>query len=129
MSKLRSIPLPLWLAGGLALTHLALTPLRDWVSVLSGTPVPGVPFELAALGGLLYVLAYFGAVLVAPILAIAGAVTLALRRLGWDQRRRASSLRCICIQTPATVPATAPARPSEEESARAPGGSQTQAVE
>jgi len=82
MKTLRSIPLPLWLALLLALLYAALHSLglRDWVSVLSGTPVPGVPFEQAALGGALYVLAYFGAVLFAPILAIAGALSLLLGR-------------------------------------------------
>lgn len=48
--------------------------LRDYVSVLSGTPVPGVPLEEALVGGAIYVLAWFGAVLVAPVLAIAAAL-------------------------------------------------------
>lgn len=48
--------------------------LRDWVSVLSGTPVTAVPFEVAGPAGALYVLAYFGAVVVAPILVIAAAL-------------------------------------------------------
>ncbi|MCB9592101.1 MAG: hypothetical protein H6719_05155 [Sandaracinaceae bacterium] len=48
--------------------------LEDWVGVLSGTPVPGVPLELAALGGAAHVLAWFGVVLVAPILVIASAL-------------------------------------------------------
>lgn len=55
--------------------------LRDWVSVLSGTPVPGVPFEEAIAGGALYVLAWFGAVLLAPILAIAAALSILSRAL------------------------------------------------
>jgi hypothetical protein len=78
MKTLRSVPLALWLAALIALIFGALSALglRDWVSILSGTPVPGVPYEAAALGGALYVLAYFGAVLLAPILAIAGAVSM-----------------------------------------------------
>ena len=61
-----------------------LAGLRDWVSVLSGTPVPGVPFQEAALGGAFYVLGYFGAVLLAPILTLAALIqTLA----EWAERR------------------------------------------
>ena len=45
--------------------------LRECVSVLSGTPVPGMPVEEAALGAVLYVSTWFGALLAAPVLAIA----------------------------------------------------------
>lgn len=48
--------------------------LRDWVSVLSGTPAAAVPRAVAAPAAALYLLAYFGAVLIAPILLIAAAV-------------------------------------------------------
>lgn len=48
-----------------------LAGLRDWVSVLSGTPVPGVDYESAFAGGAFYVLTWFGAVLVAPVLTLA----------------------------------------------------------
>lgn len=83
MKRLRSIPLTLVVALLLALFHAALFALglRDWVSVLSGTPVPGVAPEEAALGGALYVLAYFGAILLAPILALAGVLSLLIRRV------------------------------------------------
>jgi hypothetical protein len=60
----------LWVAFGVLYTIGA----RDCVSVLSGTPVPGVSFEVAATLGALYVLAWFGAILVAPIFAIAALV-------------------------------------------------------
>lgn len=48
--------------------------LREYVSVLSGTPVPGVPVEEALVGGTFYVLAWFGTVLVVPVLVLAAAL-------------------------------------------------------
>jgi len=45
--------------------------LGDWVGVLSGTPVPGVDWPVAALGAAAHVVTWFGAVVVAPILLIA----------------------------------------------------------
>ncbi|MGE0789670.1 MAG: hypothetical protein AB7S26_28615 [Sandaracinaceae bacterium] len=58
--------------------------LREWVSVLSGTPVPGVAYEVAALGAIVYVASYFGAVLIAPILAMAAVM---MRASAWVERR------------------------------------------
>lgn len=64
--------LALVLVAALAVLHAA--GLRDWVSVLSGTPVADVPWALSALGGASYALAWFGAVLLAPILALTSAL-------------------------------------------------------
>jgi hypothetical protein len=57
------------------------------VSVLSGTPVEGVPHAIAGVGGALYVLAWFGAVLLAPVLALGAA----LGELGRALLRRRSA--------------------------------------
>jgi len=67
--------------------------LRDWVSVLSGTPVIGVPYAEAALGGALYVLSYFGAVLAAPILVLAGTLSGLAARLTGPRRATARGPR------------------------------------
>ena len=62
---------------------LHLLGLRDWVSVLTATPVEGVSLAAAAIGGSAYVLSWFGAVLVAPVLLLSSA----LRRLAPVGRR------------------------------------------
>ncbi|MEX0775426.1 MAG: hypothetical protein WD042_06895 [Phycisphaeraceae bacterium] len=77
---------PPWVARAvLLLAIFALLHLLGWradTAIISGTlPAPGVAGELAILRGLLYVLSYFAAVLVAPILLIA-AVLLTLMQLG-----------------------------------------------
>jgi hypothetical protein len=71
----RKVPGMVRFAIGIWIVHgvLHALGLRDWVSVLSGTPVTAVPFEVAGPAGALYVVAYFGAVVVAPILVIAAA--------------------------------------------------------
>ena len=61
------LALLLWGAFGVA---WALD-LRECVSVLSGTPVPGISVEEAVVGAVLYVASYLGALLVAPVLTIA----------------------------------------------------------
>jgi hypothetical protein len=62
-------------AAAFLVCHLA--GWRELTSVLSGTP-PGS--TLAALGGVLYLVSYFAAVIVAPVLVIAaGLLRLALR--------------------------------------------------
>ncbi len=61
----------LWLALALPLVGLAFlhaVGARAWVGALSGT-LPGGRLELGA--GLLYVLAWFAAVVVAPVVALA----------------------------------------------------------
>ncbi len=70
------IPLPMVFAAGLFALHglSRLAGLEDWVGVLSGTPVPDVPLELAAIGAAAHLLTWFAAVLVAPILVIASAL-------------------------------------------------------
>ncbi len=62
--------------------------LEDWVGLLSGTPVPGVPLEVAALGGSFHVLSWFGAVVVAPVLAIAAGLLEAFAAMGPADRGR-----------------------------------------
>lgn len=59
---------------------LHLAGLRDWVSIISGTPVPNVPFEGAVFGGLSYVLSWFALLILAPILVIASLLYLLLQR-------------------------------------------------
>lgn len=73
---MRKIPVAFFfaLAIWIAFALLYAIGARDHVSVLSGTPVPGVPLAIAAPLGALYVLAWLGAVLLAPILAIGGAL-------------------------------------------------------
>ena len=58
--------------------------LEDWVGLLSGTPVPGVSLEFAAMGASLHVLSWFGAVVVAPILIIASVLLEAASAVGAD---------------------------------------------
>ena len=70
--------LMIWAVFGLAYA----VDLREHVSVLSGTPVPRVPLEQALAGGAFYVLAWFGAVLVAPVLVIAEALAEIPRAVG-----------------------------------------------
>ncbi len=96
-------------AGALLALYGALEALglRDWVSVLSGTPAPGVPIEQAMAGGALYVLAYFGAVLGAPILTLAAAVGAVG---GWLLRRARSAV------SPLSAPARQPGRASRHGS-------------
>jgi hypothetical protein len=72
-AKLRELmPWPLRIALTLWLVFLIAhgAGLRDFVSMVSGTPVAGVPMELAGMGAAFYVVAYFAAVLIAPILAL-----------------------------------------------------------
>lgn len=70
------LPLPMVFAACLFALHglSRLLGLEDCVGVLSGTGVPGVPLELAALGAVFHLLTWFGAVLVAPILVVASAL-------------------------------------------------------
>ncbi|HJL15150.1 MAG TPA: hypothetical protein RMH99_05815 [Sandaracinaceae bacterium LLY-WYZ-13_1] len=85
---LRRMPRGLWTAlaigGAFALLH-ALG-VRDWVSVLSGTPVAGVSMARAAFGGALYVALWLAAVVVAPVVALGGLLGALIRRLGRPQR-------------------------------------------
>lgn len=68
------------LAIGLTLSMAHVCGGRDAVSVLSGTPPDG-PFMLLAPLGILYVLSWLAAILIAPPLVIAGvAEWLAQRR-------------------------------------------------
>ena len=78
VSKLMVAAVLLWLAyaGSVSLG------LQDWVGLLSGTPVPGVDLEVAALGASVHVLSWFGAVIVAPVLVIAAALLEFARRDG-----------------------------------------------
>jgi len=80
--KLRSVPWGIRLALAIVFVFLGLdlAGLRDWVSVVSGTPVPDVAFERAVFGGLLYVVSWFALVIVAPILALASLLHALLQR-------------------------------------------------
>ncbi len=61
------IALTIW-----ALTFLAHAfGLRDFTSVLSGTPVVGVPQEAAVLGGMTYVVLWLLATSIAPVALVA----------------------------------------------------------
>ena len=81
-SMLRTVPPMLWPALGMVVGFgvLHLAGARDAVSVLSGTPVEGMSMAVAAALGAAYVLAYFGAVLLAPILVVAAALSSLIRR-------------------------------------------------
>lgn len=81
-SMLRAVPPMLWAALGIVVVFgiLHLTGARDAVSVLSGTPVEGMSMTVGAPLGVAYVIAYFGAVLFAPILVVAAAISTALGR-------------------------------------------------
>lgn len=61
------VALLLWGAFGIAWA----IDLRECVSILSGTPVPGISLEEAVIGAMLFVTTWFGAALVAPVLTIA----------------------------------------------------------
>ena len=75
-------PLRYGLALPLALGLMHLVGLREWVGVVSGTPVPGVPFAVAAPVGFVYVLTWLATLALAPPMLLAGAVELGLRRRG-----------------------------------------------
>jgi len=83
---IRAMPSTLWFAFAIGLGFAVLHVLgaRDMVSVVSGTPAPGVPFEIAAPIGLLYVMSWLALVVVAPILAIMALIQIATRRLVED---------------------------------------------
>lgn len=68
-------------ALAIALVHgaSALCGLGEWVGVLSGTPVPGVSLEVAALGAAVHVASWLALVVVAPVLVIAAALESASR--------------------------------------------------
>lgn len=68
----------------------ALLGLEDHLSVLSGTPTPGVSLEVAALGAGFHLLSWLGAVLVAPILLIASSLFELSEVLGRGHSGRAS---------------------------------------
>ena len=59
-------PLRYGLALPLALGLMHLVGLREWVGVVSGTPVPGVPFAVAAPVGFVYVLTWLATLALAP---------------------------------------------------------------
>ena len=65
--------------------------LRDWVSVVSGTPVPNVPHETVWLGGTLYVIAWLSLTLVAPILVLTSLFHALLQR--WYLKDREQNKR------------------------------------
>ena len=79
---LLGLALAIWLLFGV----LELLGLRDWVSVLSGTPAPGLDFATTAAGGALYAITYFAAVIVAPVFALAEVL---VRLSGWIGAGRA----------------------------------------
>ncbi|MCA9604019.1 MAG: hypothetical protein KC619_00365 [Myxococcales bacterium] len=87
------LPVPMVVAACLFAVHglSRLFGVEDCVGVLSGTPVPGISFELAALGAAFHLLSWFGAVLVAPILVVASALLelsdVLASREGGDLRR------------------------------------------
>jgi len=78
------MPRLLALACALLAVHAAswALGLEDWVGMLSGTPEPGVPLSVAALGASVHVLSWFGAVVVAPILIIAAGLLEAATAVG-----------------------------------------------
>ena len=55
------LPVPMMVAVGLFGLHALsrFVGLEDWVGVLSGTPVPGVSFELAGVGAAFHLLTWF----------------------------------------------------------------------
>ncbi len=85
-----------WIPTALAVTLFALhglsalLGLEDHLSVLSGTPAPGVSLEAAAIGAAFHLLSWLGAVLVAPILLIASALLELSEVLGRGHSGRAS---------------------------------------
>ena len=80
--KLKSIPFGMRLALVILVLFMSLhlAGLRDWVSIVSGTPVPDVPLPWAVFGGLVYVLSWFALVIVAPVLALASLLHALVRR-------------------------------------------------
>ena len=85
--KLKSIPLGMRLALVILVLFMSLhlAGLRDWVSIVSGTPVPDVPLPWAVFGGLVYVLSWFALVIVAPVLALTSLFHALVRR--WRSSR------------------------------------------
>lgn len=80
----------LMLAVGLALVFLGcqLVGLRSYTCVLCGQSPSGNPADGAAYSlGCLYILAYFGAVVAAPIFGLAASAYWGLGKLGVRQRR------------------------------------------
>lgn len=85
----RSAARPLLIAALVMATLFAgahLLGLRAYTAILSGTAPPGASGGEAVALGLVYVILYFAAVIVAPILAIAAGLSWAAAKLG---RRRA----------------------------------------
>ncbi|MGO8688990.1 MAG: hypothetical protein ACLQLG_05095 [Thermoguttaceae bacterium] len=73
----------LWLAAALVLVYLVCDGLgwREYTSVLSGTVEPGDQGGRFLVPGLIYVAAYLGFVVAAPLLALAAGVFSLLLRL------------------------------------------------
>ena len=68
---------------GLLFAAAHVSGLREFTSVLNGTTGSvALSWETAAFLGVLYVLAYLGVVVLAPILLLAAAVSLTWRKLG-----------------------------------------------
>lgn len=82
MSRSFPILLGFALAIGLLFGAVEFLGLRDWMSVLSGTPAPGVDFMTTAAGGAFYAITYFAAVVIAPVLALAEAFVQLSRWIG-----------------------------------------------
>jgi hypothetical protein len=77
----------LWIAAAVLVVYLIGDGLgwREYTSILSGTVEPGQPGGRFLVLGVIYVLAYLGFVVAAPILVLAAAIFSLLLRLG---RRR-----------------------------------------
>ena len=76
MSTLRRLPTGLVVAFVLPCFTLALhvAGLRDWVSVISGTPVPGVSEVAGVAGGAIYLVAWIATVILSPALIVASGI-------------------------------------------------------
>jgi len=73
----------LWIAAALVAVYLVCDGLgwREYTSVLSGTAEPGNSSDLCWLLGVIYVVAYLGVTVVAPILVLATGIFLVLLRV------------------------------------------------